>query len=372
MLKSVNGQSALGKLLKSTKIAQLQNKIGDRTLNANGAFPTHQVIEAPASSFSRRDFGLKMRIPKKIKTRRIIVNDLDNKYGLPNFETLNGDYLKKERFQELGIAVEPVSSRFNNSNTSNNAAKSSNTTSNPLFESSKEFLVPQTIAGLLHIKNQPLNSENFNKVVKPELKSLRRPFLKWLATNYPESLTKKSLYEEFKKFIQIEKPQLLNTSRTFIPPTYANSLSGTAGLSYNLKGRLIQTPNGSQTSRLVPGRIVAKSSNFTKCAVGGFVANVSNVAANNSYVEKLVFQNRTVDNENFARELKVPTTVTSAKLYLDTKTLDLTATPLKKTYKSSSIFSRKSKSDGDFIFDDLYTLLELNNKNATQSSSNDQ
>jgi hypothetical protein len=362
MLKNVNGSSTLGKLLKNTKISQLQKSIGDRVLNSNDGFPTHQIIEAPSSSFSRRDFGLKMRIPKKIKTRRIIVNDLDNKYGLPNFEILNGDYFKKQRFQELGI---PVNANFSNTNTFKNGYANKDAVKpsyNPLFSSSKEFSAPQTISGLLHIKNQPLNSENFLKNIKPELKSLRRPFLKWLAQNYPESLSKASLNEEFQKFLEVEKPQLISNDKNFIPSTYADNLSGTAGLSYNLKGRLFQTPNGPQSSRIVPGRIVGTSGN-TKCAVGGFVANVSNNLSRGSYVEKLILQNRTVDGENFARQLKVPTSVTEATLYLDNKQLTLNAEPVNKhTSSNSRYISKKDKRDSSastsYGFDELMNILK--------------
>lgn len=363
MLKSVNGPSTFAKLLKDTKIAQLQASIGDRVLNSNNGFPTHQIIESPSSSFSRRDFGLKMRIPKKIKTRRIIVNDLDNKYGLPNFETLNGDYFKRQRFQELGIPVNASYSQSNNTinnNTSNTLKSESNASQNPLFPSSKEFSAPQTVSGLLHIKNQPLNSDDFIKNIKPELKTLRRPFLKWLAKNNPESFTKKSLYDDFKKFIQSENPQLFNNNKNFIPSTYADKLSGTAGLSYNLKGRLFQTPNGPQTSKIVPGRIVSKSANYAKCAVGGFIANVPNVHANNTYVEKLVVQNRSIDDKDFARQFKIPTTVTNASLILDNKRLDLFVNPIKPTVKSNSkfTFSTKEKTKEAPIFDALLSMLD--------------
>lgn len=364
MLKSIHGPSTFGKLIKDTKISQLQASIGNRELNANNGFPTHQIIESPSSSFSRRDFGLKMRIPKKIKTRRIIVNDLDNKYGLPNFETLNGDYFKKLRFQELGIPVNAIFSHSNSTNSNLNSKSTSNDqstsklTHNPLFPSSKEFSTPQTIAGLLHIKNQPLNSKDFIDKIKPELKSLRRPFLTWLAKNHPESLSKKSLYEEFKKFVEIEKPHLFNDNKYYIPSTYENKLSGTAGLSYNLRGRLFQTPYGPKTSRIVPGRIVSKFTNYTKCTIGGFVGNIGNVAANNSYVETLALQNRSVEDNKFAREFKIPATVTNATMILDSKSLDLTVTPIKRTNNfSKKIMSKRSEGNQEAIFSNLMNML---------------
>lgn len=365
MIKSANGPASMGKLLKNTKLSQLQNSIGDRTLNANSSFPTHQIIEAPTSSFSRRDFGLKMRIPKKIKTRRIIVNDLDNQYGLPNFETLNGDYFKKQRFQELGIHVNAHFSDINSSSKNNSSLnKNSNKVSyNPLFPSSKQFSTPQSIAGLLQIKNQPLNSTNFLTNIKPELRSLRQPFLKWVAQNHPESLTKNSLSEEFQKFIETERPQIISNNKNFIPSIYADQLSGTAGLSYNLKGRLFQTPNGPQSSRIVPGRVVGKSEG-PRLAVGGFVANVSQSPSRGNYIDTLTLQNRTVDGENFARQLAVPTSVTGASMYLDKKQFNLTVQPI--TRPSSQSFRTVSKRQqpsvsNNLMVDELLNMLRKDN-----------
>lgn len=362
MLKSVHGPSAFSKLLKDTKVSQLQASIGNRDLNANNGFPTHQVVEAPSSSFSRRDFGLKMRIPKKIKTRRIIVNDLDNKYGLPNFETLNGDYFKRLRFQELGIPVNATYTQFINS--SNSTQNKLSGTQNPLFANSKKFSSPQSIAGLLHIKNQPLNSKEFTKTIKPQLKALRRPFYQWLVKNHPESISKKSLYDEFKRYIELEKPQLFNDQKNYVPSTYANKLSGTGGLSYNLKGRLFQTPNGPKTSRVVPGRIVSKYSNYTKCTVGGFVGNVGNVAANNSYVETLALQNRSIEDNKFAREFKIPATVVSATMVLDNKTLDLSVSPIKRTSNlGKRTITKRNPAEQSLAFSSLMNL--LNDKEKT-------
>lgn len=364
MLKSVQGRSAFGSLLKDTKISQLQASIGNRELNANNGFPTHQIIEAPASSFSRRDFGLKMRIPKKIKTRRIIINDLDNKYGLPNFEKLNGDYFKKLRFQELGIPVSatytaeaPTRPSAFNSN-SKDAEATIQPSQNPLFSSSKQSASSQTIASLLHIKNQPLQSTDFVKDIKPRLQSLRKPFLQWVAKNYPDELSKPSV-ALFKLYVESEKPQLFNDNKNYIPSTYANALSGTAGLSYNLKGRLFQTPKGSKTSRIVPGRIVSKQMNAI-ATVGGFVGNVRNTSANDNYVKNLALQNRVIEEDKFAREFKIPATVDRATLILDSNSLGLNVTPVTTANNSRSKVSSRSRSAqvASAQIEDLLSLLQ--------------
>jgi hypothetical protein len=380
MLKSVHGSSQMGKLLKTTKISQLQNSIGDRVLNANGAFPTHQIVEAPASSFSRRDFGLKMRIPKKIKTRRIIVNDLDNRHGLPNFETLNGDYFKKIRFQELGI---PVEANYGNiSKAAKERLENDATlelTTNPLFKSSKAFSTPSTIAGLLQVKNQPLNSNEFLEKVKPELKSLRKPFLEWIAKSRPQHLNEKNK-DLFKAFIEETRPELfkqVTESKDSIPSSHYEKLSGTAGLSYNLKGRIIQTPNGPQLSRLVPGRVVSNTNDSVIGTVGGFVTDIRNTETKNTYVEKLISQNKTNDTTGeFARQVLVPTHVKGAKLSLDNRRLTVHASPVikKKSFRREAGHRNTTSLPArDMAFDSMLDLLKtiniksdsLNNKNGS-------
>lgn len=362
MFKGVQGTSTLGKHLKNTKISQFQASIGDRVLNANKDFPTHQIIEAPLASFSRRDFGLKMRIPKKIKTRRIIVNDLDNKYGLPNFETLNGDYFKKLRFKELGV---PVTAKFYDSQTEkmlrerSEEGKNASVNKNPLFESSKQYFVPNSIADLLHIRNQPLNSSNFTRHIKPELKSLRRPFLTWLATNYPSSLVSNDLTLLFKKFIETEKPQLLAKSKDYIPSTYSESLSGTAGLGYNLKGRLFQTPNGPQKSRLVPGRLVGRGDNGAKFAVGGFITSLRTRGNDQTY-QRLLLQNRTNQDNTFSREVQVPGSITQVTLDLKNRQLNFDSTAITKENNSSKFKPLSSKNRNNSFSQDAGFLDILN------------
>lgn len=371
----MHGSSQMGKLLKTTKISQLQNSIGDRVLNANGAFPTHQIVEAPAASFSRRDFGLKMRIPKKIKTRRIIVNDLDNKYGLPNFETLNGDYFKKLRFQELGI---PVEANYDNVKAAKEMLENDTTlelTTNPLFKSSKAFSTPNTIAGLLQVKNQPLNSDEFLQSVKPELKSLRKPFLEWIATTRPQHMNERNK-DLFKTFIQETKPELfknISNSANTIPKSQYEKLSGTAGLSYNLKGRIIQTPNGPQLSRLVPGRIVTRTNDTYMGAVGGFVTDIRTTEVRNTSVEKLVAQNKTVDDTGkFARQVLVPTHVKNAKLSLSSKRLEINASPVvkKKSFGGDRSQRVRTQSSSEQVFAEILNLLKPLNTNNGSSTTN--
>ena len=398
MSKSTGSMSVMGRLFKNTKIPQLQNSIGDSILNANSSLPTHQIIEAPTDSFSRRDFGLKMRIPKKIKTRRIIVNDLDNKYGLPNFETLNGDYFLKKRFRELGIPVNASynensnnnnnnlnnnkNQRFfnNNNNNLNNNNDSNNNDpdilnsllkcENPLFESSKEFSKSKLISGTLDITNQPLNSINFIKNIKPELKNLRKPFLKWLTINNIQITNNYELSSYFKSFIESENLKLSNNAnKNEIPKNAYNQLSGTAGLSYTLKGRLFQTPNGVKSNRVVPGRIVGNNSSSSKAAIGGFIANITRQASNDNYVESLVSQTKMIDENKFSRQVQVPLVIDNVTLNLKNKNLNLNAVPVTKI-SSSNIQMKNSVSrpaNDPSLMRDILDLLKVN---ANEETSN--
>ncbi|GMF00651.1 unnamed protein product [Ambrosiozyma monospora] len=177
MSRSIAAAGEFSKAFKTTRVAQLPSKLGELGLDQSGAFPTHQVIESLPSSFSRRDFGLKLRLPKKTKTRYIVINDIDNKYGLPDFEPRSGFLWKKLRFQELGI---PVTSRESSLASDKNTKKT-----NPLFPTTEVTHNTESIAQALNIERQPLDSANFKTVVKPALKQLRKPFMKWLQEHHP-------------------------------------------------------------------------------------------------------------------------------------------------------------------------------------------
>lgn len=333
MMKTPSGISDVARLFRRSKIAQLQSKIGDPLLAANGAYPTQQIVEVPDSCFSRKDYGLKMRIPRKIKTRRIVVNDLDNKYGLPSFSTNNSAYKQKLKFREMSI---PVHAQYKAQlNDTSAKYESYAERKNPLFASVLEGLNSNSLAEELGLKKVSPNSIEFKNEIMPVLVKLRQPFKKWLAEQHPEiftnslSMERKSkcqYFIDFIKHIKATQPELVQFNKSkLIPESHFKKLSGTAGLSYNLSGRLIQTPNGSYTHRVQLGRVVAENSLL---AVNGFTANLRSPSASSKLKSVTTrAQNESVDGL-FAREVKLPLKVTDVKINLDTHYMSINADPI--------------------------------------------
>ncbi|GMG20021.1 unnamed protein product [Ambrosiozyma monospora] len=348
MSRSIAAAGEFSRVFKTTRVAQLPSKLGELGLDQSGSFPTHQVIESLPSSFSRRDFGLKLRLPKKTKTRYIVVNDIDNKYGLPDFEPRSGFLWKKLRFQELGI---PVTSKDSSLATSEKSTKKTN----PLFPTTEVTHNTESIAQALNIERQPLDSTNFKTVVKPALKKLRKPFMKWLVKNYPERVNNIDLSREIVQFINETKLSLNDTQKTknTIPDSYAEKLSGTAGLSYTLKGRLFQTPNGIESSRIVPGRFLHGKSTGNLFGVGGFVGTSYYSPSQVNYLKRLSNHPSrpvTVNSESstFSRELRIPVMAKNAYLTSDKRKLELEVEPVKPYSrfggKAATTFSRRGMS----------------------------
>lgn len=312
-----------GRVFRGSKLAQLANNQKSTPFDPSKSFPTHQIIESLPSSYSRRDFGLKMRLPKRLKTRRIVVNDLDNKYGMPDYEPLNGFYWKKQRFREMGVPVKAKS------------PGNGKHTANPLFpefttQSAAAAGASQTIASVLDIQTQPINSHKFKNQVKPDVERLRRPFLRWLAQTYPERLDQTDLTEELSEFLKTDAVKSFKQGRDTIPESYGNRLSGTAGLSYQLGGRLSQTPNGVEASKVVPGRWLQSRVSANLFGVGGFVGQSSVSPSRVKYLGKL---NNTVkpilSTGKFGREFKVPVVTRGATLDLDAKKLSISVEPVR-------------------------------------------
>lgn len=336
MSKSIGAAGRFSRLFRNTKIAQLPKTSGELGLDKSKAFPTHQVIESLPSSFSRRDFGLKIRLPKKLKTRRIVINDLDNKYGLPDFEPLNGFYWKKQRFREFGIPVQIRRSGLKNLQNSitNNAS--------PLFpKNSRATGDKTTIAGTLDLKRQSITSKTFESQLKPQLRKLRRPFFEWLVKNYPDRLYHADLSKELTEFLNQTKPSIAVKStgngkrdprspKFNIGPSYADKLSGTAGLSYNLGGRLLQTPNGIESSKVLPGRFLQSKITGHHFALGGFVGYSSASQSQVKYLNKLNTLNRPITgSDSFSREFKVPIVPKHAYINPENHTLELQLDPVR-------------------------------------------
>ncbi|GME86208.1 unnamed protein product [Ambrosiozyma monospora] len=208
--------------------------------------------------------------------------------------------------------------------------------------------------------------------------------MKWLVKNYPERVNNIDLSREIVQFINETNPSLSNSqnSKNTIPESYAEKLSGTAGLSYALKGRLFQTPNGIESSRIVPGRFLHGKSTGNLFGVGGFVGTSYYSPSQVSYLKRLSNHPSrpvTVSSESstFSRELRIPMMAKNAYLASDKRKLELEVEPVKPHSrvggKTATTFSRrgmsprnsltgKSSNDDDLLSDLLGILKNTNLK----------
>lgn len=278
--------SNLSHLLRNSRIAHVPKSKKPLNSASPRFHPTHQIIETKPSTLHRQEWGLKSSIPSKVQTRYIIFNDLDTLERLTTFEPNAGSQWSRLRFQELGVAP------------SYNAGKS-----NPLFEgssSSSSQLVP--LSSLLNI--DPTSSRADVEKKLSQVKSLRNVFKKWLLSNNPEALKNKSFSAKDMSDNAVEFLSESIGTNTGLNSASLNKVIGTGGLSYNIGGRLRQSPNGVVSKTVVPGRFLNVEGNDRLAAIGGFVANAGSSSPNTSQID--------YNMGDFIRELKFPFAVNRA------------------------------------------------------------
>ncbi|SCW03434.1 LAFE_0G10330g1_1 [Lachancea fermentati] len=280
--------SNLSQLLRNSKIAQVPRSTKPLTSAGPKYAPTHQIIETKPSTLHRQEWGLKASLPSKIKTKYIVYNDLDTLERLTTFETNGGAQWNRLRFQELGVAP-----RYNPGK------------ANPLFEmssSTKNQLIP--LSSLLNINASTSRRDVEKKLA--QMRGLRGAFKKWLLDRDPEALKNKSFNMK-----DMSENAVEFLTETLNPAADAQSSTlqrvvGTGGLSYNLTGRLKQSPNGVISKTVVPGRFLNVESNDRLAAIGGFVANAGSSSVNTSQADYSM--------GDFVRELKFPFAVNHASV----------------------------------------------------------
>ncbi|QEU58327.1 Mrp51 [Kluyveromyces lactis] len=256
--------SHISNLLRNSRIAQVAKTDKPLFRPGNSSHPTHQVIETKPSSLYRQEWGLKASIPSKIKTRYLVYNDLDTQQRLTTFEPMGQYQWNRIRFQEMGLAPRYVEEE-----------------SNPLFNGkTKRAGKYAPFSNAVNIAHNSAPSEKTRKL--KEIVQHRSEFKKWLLEKHPDSIAGvrnentrplKALATEFLH----EKMGKLNIN------TAANSewnIVGTGGLTYNLKGRLRQSPNGVKQKHVVPGRVLSVQGPDRAVAVGGFIAEAKSVGRN--------------------------------------------------------------------------------------------
>lgn len=285
----------LAQLLKNSRLAQVPRN--DKPLVQSGPryHPTHQIIETRPSTLDRQEWGLKSSIPSKVKSRYLIYNDLDTLERITTFEPHGGAQWNRLRFQEMGLAPKY------------NPGKA-----NPLFEGSSSHvdqLAP--LSSFLEITSGSGTSQKDVQAKLPAVKALRNRFKRWLLQKDPEALrskgfTLKDLHDLAVQFLASEGSVGSAGPSKRLNKSSMQKVVGTGGLSYNLPGKLRNSPNGVVSKTIVPGRFLNIDGNDRLAAIGGFVANASSSSPMTSQVD--------YNMGDFVRELTFPFEVQQASV----------------------------------------------------------
>ncbi|SCU89436.1 LAFA_0E18030g1_1 [Lachancea sp. 'fantastica'] len=278
--------SNLSHLLRNSRIAQVP-KAGTTLASSSPKYaPTHQIIETRPSTLYRQEWGLKSSLPSKTKTKYIVFNDLDTLERLTTFEATGGSQWNRIRFQELGVAPKY------------NPGKA-----NPLFEAtvvSGNQLVP--LSSLLNVDASTPKAEVQRKV--SQMKNLRGAFKQWLLKNDPEALQNKSFSVKDMTGSALEFLNETTDHGVNLDSSSLRKTVGTGGLTYNLHGRLRNSPNGVIQKTIVPGRFLNAEGNDRLAAIGGFVANAGSSSVSTSQMDYRM--------GDFVRQVQVPFAVSHA------------------------------------------------------------
>ena len=256
----------LYRLFKNSRLAQVATPMKSQIRGPAQPVPTHQLVQADASSAMRGNFGLKTTLPQQVGYSGIEFNDVDNVRNMPDVEKSSGHKFTRLRFCELELVLKKAYNK-----------------PNPLFAQPESRTVaglkaalPDTAASKFHMGSDATYAE-----VKALLKQnprIREKFRQWLLEKSPEAFMLKvpskleQLLKEFLETSAIKRREFSPQDLTKNDASTRKTVQGTAGLSYLQLGRLSNTPNGIRNGFIAPGRLVRAN---REAAIGGFVAGVN-------------------------------------------------------------------------------------------------
>ncbi|BAO40693.1 uncharacterized protein in HIS3 3'region [Kluyveromyces marxianus] len=289
--------SHISNLLRNSRIAQVPKTEKALFQVGNPTRPTHQVIETKPSTLQRQEWGLKASIPSKIKSRYLVFNDLDTQERLTSFEPIGQYQWNRIRFQEMGLAPRYVEEE-----------------KNPLFEGhTKKSGRLAPFSNAVHITPTTPRSEKSRKL--RDINVHRAEFKQWILENHPESLA--GIKNENTKSLKTLASEFLHQKLGKLDINTASktdwNVVGTGGLTYNLRGRLRQSPNGVKQKTVVPGRILSLQGPDRAVAVGGFVAEAKSIGRNPRALQ--------FDMGDFVRQQVLPFVIEDPKVESGTVTL---------------------------------------------------
>ncbi|ANB12979.1 mitochondrial 37S ribosomal protein MRP51 [Sugiyamaella lignohabitans] len=236
-------------LLRNSRVVGLYKSASDKgsaaaaDLIKNKWYPVDQVVGTTAASFHKRNWGLKSPIPRKHKSLYLNVSALDSEVGLAQFDGNTGFHRKLQRFREMQVPLE--------------LAKLTDADSH--FKANSKKL--KSIESLTKKEVRDMNLSSVDK---------RLAFREYLAK------TKKISPDGFRTSSADSRETVasflgLDPGST-VPFAHNYRHKMALGLSYKLKGSLINTPEGIRTTKPVPGRVLDKTYSGV-VGIGGFVSN---------------------------------------------------------------------------------------------------
>ncbi len=297
--------SQFGKLFRDSRIARMPPPIEFPSASSVPPHPTCQLITTSPANRARRDWGLKVALPSRAKSKYISYDKLDTRYGFMTYEIESDNFWALKKFQNLNIPLEGLRRDLSNHNKENeNLNKQQKKSqynqlpkiSNPLFigntddsrrvdmHYSKDRELSNSLLGVLGLPRS-LSNEQYNKEIE-KLKKISPRFRKWVLNEKKIDIftDKSTILKDFAiEFLSILNSkdianQKLSSNISKITRTEDKKckVSGTGGLGYTLRGRLTNSPNGSIRQNIIEGRILKSggSSQYT-VGIGGFITNVS-------------------------------------------------------------------------------------------------
>lgn len=252
----------LSRLFKNSRLAQVAQPLL-KDIRQRAVTPTHQTIFTPKSSAIRSQFGLKTSLPRKIGYSYIAFNDIDNYKSMPDVEKCTSKMYTRLRFQESGLVLRSPFAKHN-----------------PLFQGSSFSNVPASpLLDSFNLAHCSISRDaNEALLAHPELHGR---FKRFVAEKHPQMLlgskaSDTAFRDVIAQFLRehnstATKRPLLSLARDLSQLATAQTVQGTAGLSYAQKGKLQNSPNGIKYGAILPGRLIGG----IDATIGGFVASVN-------------------------------------------------------------------------------------------------
>lgn len=230
--------------------------------------PTHQIINTTPVAHNLQEWGIKSSLPRlnNRNPKSIVLNEFGSLHNMTIFEYNGGLQYSRLRFNELHI-----SPRYPLGMT------------NPLFDSNVYESNSNNNNFINQLNINDINDKKNVNIKTNLLKKLNPSFIKWLSINNPNLINKKifkysELSNEAHQFlneyfnnssnVKNKKKNIIKSNNTF----KNNNIIGTGGLTYSLKGRIKNSPNGYHQKIIVPGRMINTDNSDKRAAIAGFIA----------------------------------------------------------------------------------------------------